>query len=159
MIPLVATPTELALARSEALAVVAAVAEENGARLEIPVGTMIELPRAALVAGEIASVADFFSFGTNDLAQTTWGLSRNDAEGELLRRLPAAEHLRHLAVRDHRPSRCRRADQDRSHPRPRVVQPSLEAGICGEHGGNPRSIHFFDEAGLDYVPSPRTASP
>jgi len=111
---------------------------------------MIELPRAALTAGAIAAVADFFSFGTNDLTQTTWGFSRDDVEGAFF---PAYLKAR---VFDASPfetldqagvGRLIRIAVDEG----RRVNPLLPVGVCGEHGGDPDSIHFFDEVGLDYV--------
>ncbi|MGC9543523.1 pyruvate, phosphate dikinase [Streptomyces sp. UG1] len=150
MIPLVGTVEELRLARAEAERVLAEVAAETGTRLDCPIGTMIELPRAALTAGRIAEAADFFSFGTNDLTQTTWGLSRDDAEASFFPLYlekgvfavspfesidqEGVGHLVELAVRAGR-----------------AVNPRLETGVCGEHGGDPDSIHFFHHAGLDYV--------
>jgi pyruvate,orthophosphate dikinase len=124
------------------------VAEEGG--LAYRVGTMIELPRAALRAGELAENAEFFSFGTNDLTQTTLGFSRDDAQGRFL-----AHYLEHGILRrdpfatidvDGVGELVRIAVQ-----RGRAVRPALEIGICGEHGGDPASIAFCEEAGLDYV--------
>ena len=99
MVPLVAEARELATVRAEAEEVLASVPDAP----PIPIGTMIETPRAALTAGEIAASADFFSFGTNDLTQMTWGFSRDDVEGSFLAALPAHGHLRRLAIRDDRP--------------------------------------------------------
>jgi pyruvate, orthophosphate dikinase len=150
MIPLVAYEAELRQLREH----VVNVAEEarHGAASEIPysVGTMIELPRACLIAGHIAHHADFFSFGTNDLTQTTIGLSRDDVEGSFM---PA-----YLAGRiiDRSPfetidgpgvGELVRIGAERG----RETNPSLKCGICGEHGGDPASIRFFDSIGLDYV--------
>jgi pyruvate, orthophosphate dikinase len=114
------------------------------------VGTMIELPRAALTANQIAEAAEFFSFGTNDLTQTTWGFSRDDVEAaffsaylekgifgvspfESIDREGVGELIRIAAERG------------------RAERPGLKLGICGEHGGDPDSVHFFEEVGLDYV--------
>ena len=112
---------------------------------------MIELPRACLVAGEIARDAEFFSFGTNDLTQTALGFSRDDIEGRIVPLYLDAADRRALAVRDDRRGR-RRASSceiavERGRPRGRGSRP----GVCGEHGGDPASIRFFHRAGLDYV--------
>jgi pyruvate,orthophosphate dikinase len=150
MIPLVATVTEFEITRRELAAVVAEVADESGEELTIRIGTMIELPRAALTAGSIGASADFFSFGTNDLTQTTWGLSRDDVEGAFF---PAYFKAR---VFDASPfetldrtgvGRLIRIAVDEG----TRANPLLTIGVCGEHGGDPDSIHFFDEVGLDYV--------
>ncbi|MCQ4205693.1 pyruvate, phosphate dikinase [Streptomyces longispororuber] len=150
MIPLIATYEELRATRELAERTLAEVAAETGRPLRLPIGTMIELPRAALTAGELAQAADFFSFGTNDLTQTTWGLSRDDAEASFLPQYldqglmtvspfesldeEGVGRLVTLAVREGRAARSR-----------------LQTGVCGEHGGDPRSVHFFHRAGLDYV--------
>ena len=124
------------------------IAEEGG--IDYRVGTMIELPRAALRAGELAEQAEFFSFGTNDLTQTTLGVSRDDAQGRFL-----AFYLRHgLLERD--PFQTLDVDGvgELVHlavERARAVRPSIEIGICGEHGGDPASIAFCESIGLDYV--------
>ncbi len=102
---LVGSVMELHLVRDEAERILAMVAAENGVTLSVPIGTMIELPRAALTAHRIADAADFFSFGTNDLTQTTWGFSRDDVESTVFAALPGKGCLHHLAVRD---DRCRR---------------------------------------------------
>ncbi len=150
MVPLVATVTEFEITRRELAAVIAQVAKESGADLAIRIGTMIELPRAALTAGSIGASADFFSFGTNDLTQTTWGLSRDDVEGAFF---PAYFKAR---VFDASPfetidragvGRLIRIAVDEG----TRANPLLTVGVCGEHGGDPDSIHFFDEVGLDYV--------
>ena len=150
MIPLVGSIQELELVIDEAAGVLKEVADANGCTLKFPIGTMIELPRAALTAGQIAEAAEFFSFGTNDLTQTTWGFSRDDVEAaffsaylekgvfgvspfESLDREGVGELVR-LAVQ-----------------KGRATRPDLHCGVCGEHGGDPDSIHFFDEVGLDYV--------
>ncbi|WP_371600785.1 pyruvate, phosphate dikinase [Streptomyces sp. NBC_00564] len=150
MIPLVGTVEELRLARAEAERVLADVAAESGQVVDCPIGTMIELPRAALTAGRIAEVADFFSFGTNDLTQTTWGLSRDDAEASFF---PLYLKKGIFAV-----SPFETLDQEGvgrlvelAVEAGRAVKPQLETGVCGEHGGDPESIHFFHRAGLDYV--------
>ena len=111
---------------------------------------MIELPRACFIADRIARVADFFSFGTNDLTQTALGLSRDDVEAGFLVALPRAADHRPLAVRDDRPAGRRAARAARRLGRPGGAR-DLKLGICGEHGGDPDSIAFFHLAGLDYV--------
>jgi pyruvate,orthophosphate dikinase len=150
MIPLVGTVEELRLARTETERVLADVAADTGTELDCPIGTMIELPRAALTAGRIAESADFFSFGTNDLTQTTWGLSRDDAEASFF---PLYLDKGVFAV-----SPFDSIDQEGvgrlvelAVEAGRAVNPRLETGVCGEHGGDPDSIHFFHRAGLDYV--------
>ena len=126
------------------------VEDAGGSKLDLEIGTMIELPRACFTAGEIADHAEFFSFGTNDLTQTALGFSRDDIEARvvplymdegILERSPFGSidepgvgALVRLAIE-----------------RGRAARPGLEVGICGEHGGDPRSIQFFDRAGLDYV--------
>ena len=112
---------------------------------------MIELPRAAVTADEIAKSAEFFSFGTNDLTQTTWGFSRDDVEASFFCRYLEAGHLRGLPVRDARRRGRRSAGPARRASRAAQANPDLHVGVCGEHGGDPASIHFFDEVGLDYV--------
>ncbi|MBK3647096.1 MULTISPECIES: pyruvate, phosphate dikinase [Streptomyces] len=150
MIPLVGTVEELRLARDEAETVLGEVETETGLTLDCPIGTMIELPRAALTAGRIAEVADFFSFGTNDLTQTTWGLSRDDAEASFF---PLYIDKGVFSV-----SPFETIDQEgvgrlveMAVEAGRAVNSRLETGVCGEHGGDPDSIHFFHRAGLDYV--------
>ncbi|WP_405577105.1 pyruvate, phosphate dikinase [Streptomyces sp. NBC_01092] len=150
MIPLVGTVEELRLARAETERVLAEVAAETGTTLDCPIGTMIELPRAALTAGRIAEAADFFSFGTNDLTQTTWGLSRDDAEASFF---PLYLEKGVFAV-----SPFDSIDEEGvgrlvelAVEAGRAVNPRLETGVCGEHGGDPDSIHFFHSVGLDYV--------
>jgi pyruvate,orthophosphate dikinase len=141
---------ELELIEEEARRVIKEVADAHGCTLPFPVGTMIELPRAALTAGQIAEAAEFFSFGTNDLTQTTWGFSRDDVEAsffasyldkgvfgvspfESLDREGVGRLVR-IAVQEGRATR-----------------PDLHLGVCGEHGGDPDSVHFFHDVGLDYV--------
>ncbi|HET8562160.1 MAG TPA: pyruvate, phosphate dikinase [Marmoricola sp.] len=149
MIPLVATVAELDLVKQDILAVAEEVARERAA-VDFRVGTMIELPRAAVTADQIARTAEFFSFGTNDLTQMTWGFSRDDVEaaffGRYLERgiFPVSpfESLDTEGVG----ALVRTAVE-----KGRAARPDLHLGVCGEHGGDPDSIHFFDEAGLDYV--------
>jgi pyruvate, orthophosphate dikinase len=150
MIPLVASVRELDLIRDKIAEVARQVHEENGVEIDVRVGTMIELPRAALTADQIAGSAEFFSFGTNDLTQMTWGFSRDDVEasffGTYLEQgvFPVSpfESLDIEGVG----ALVRTAVE-----RGRSTRPDLHLGICGEHGGDPASIHFFDEVGLDYV--------
>ncbi|HET9172692.1 MAG TPA: pyruvate, phosphate dikinase [Actinospica sp.] len=146
MIPLVADARELELAREEAVGVL----RQVDPTLAVEVGVMIELPRAALTADKIAAHAEFFSFGTNDLTQTTWGMSRDDAEG--------AFFPEYLARRVFTVSPFESVDPDgvgaliRTAVRlGRAARPHLEIGVCGEHGGDPASIRLFHEFGLDYV--------
>jgi len=149
MVPLVAVPEELAYVRAYIEETAASLFDEHRARVDYKIGTMIELPRAALAAGEIAAHADFFSFGTNDLTQTTFGLSRDDAA----RFLPLYES-KHIVA--HNPFAS--LDEEGvgeliriAIERGRATKPGLTMGICGEHGGDPRSIAFCHRAGLDYV--------
>ncbi|WP_406264183.1 pyruvate, phosphate dikinase [Streptomyces sp. NBC_00191] len=150
MVPLVGTAEELRIVRAAAERVLAEVSEASGIAVRCPVGTMIELPRAALTAGRIAEAADFFSFGTNDLTQTAWGLSRDDVEASFF---PAYLDQGIFATspfetldRDGVGRLIRIAVQEG-----RAAHPGLKIGVCGEHGGDPDSIHFFHDAGLDYV--------
>jgi pyruvate,orthophosphate dikinase len=150
MIPLVATVRELDIVRAQIAEVAAAVEAEQGIEIPHLVGTMIELPRAAMTAGKIAGSADFFSFGTNDLTQMTWGFSRDDVEASFFSTyleqgiFPVSpfESLDTEGVG----GLVRHAVQQG-----RAARPDLHLGVCGEHGGDPASIHFFDEVGLDYV--------
>jgi pyruvate,orthophosphate dikinase len=128
----------------------AAVLAETGTRVAFKFGTMIEIPRAALTAGELAGVCAFFSFGTNDLTQTTYGISRDDAEARFL--LYYVEH----AVLPANPFQTLDVDGvgqliRMAVDRGRAARPELEVGICGEHGGDPASIAFCHQVGLNYV--------
>jgi len=150
MIPLVGIATELEVLRAECIEVAEEVLAKAGTKVAYLVGTMIEVPRSALTAGEVAAHADFFSFGTNDLTQMTYAFSRDDAEGKFLapyldRKILAVNpfetldrsgvgRLVELAAREGR-----------------EANPKLKVGVCGEHGGDPESVHFFVEVGLDYV--------
>jgi len=150
MIPLTATVQEMEISREHAEQVLKQVEEETGTHVDTLIGTMIEVPRAALNAGPIAASAEFFSFGTNDLTQMTWGFSRDDVEGAFFSRYielgifgvspfetidrDGVGRLVDIAVREGRAAR-----------------PDLHLGVCGEHGGDPESVHFFHEVGLDYV--------
>jgi len=150
MIPLVGDPKELEITRRLVAKVHGEVQREQGVEIPFKVGTMIEIPRAALLAYDIAEHADFFSFGTNDLTQTTFGFSRDDAEGKFLGRyleekvLPANP----FAVLDEAG-----VGQlvEIGVTRGRQRKPDLKVGICGEHGGEPNSIAFCHRAGLNYV--------
>ncbi|MER5796577.1 pyruvate, phosphate dikinase [Streptomyces sp. NPDC001980] len=150
MVPLVGAVEELRIERAEVERVLAEVSEETGVPVHCPVGTMIELPRAALTAGRIAEEAEFFSFGTNDLTQTTWGFSRDDVE--------AAFFSAYLDKGIFATSPFETLDRDGvgrlvriGVDEGRAARPDLKIGVCGEHGGDPESVHFFHEAGLDYV--------
>ncbi|MCL6646294.1 MAG: pyruvate, phosphate dikinase, partial [Dehalococcoidia bacterium] len=150
MIPLVGHVNELNRVRSQLEETARAVMAEQGLEVDYKFGTMIEVPRAALTADEIAESAEFFSFGTNDLTQLTFAFSRDDAEGKFLVRYleekilpdnpfqtldtPGVGKLIRLAVEAGRRTR-----------------PDIELGVCGEHGGDPASIRFFNEVGLNYV--------
>jgi pyruvate,orthophosphate dikinase len=150
MIPLVGAVQELEIIREEAEGIVAAVAEATGQQVHTLIGTMIEVPRAALTAGQIAEAAEFFSFGTNDLTQMGWGFSRDDVEAAFFSQyldkgifgvspfesldVDGVGRLVRIAVEEGR-----------------AVKPDLKIGVCGEHGGDPDSVHFFHEVGLDYV--------
>jgi len=150
MIPLVATVQEMEISKERVEKIIAEVEAETGTRVEIPVGTMIETPRAATVAGEIARSAAFFSFGTNDLTQMTWGFSRDDVEGSFF--------SRYIDLGVFGVSPFETIDRDgvgrlvrQAAAEGRAARPDLHLGICGEHGGDPQSVWFFHEAGLDYV--------
>ncbi|MFJ6750451.1 pyruvate, phosphate dikinase [Streptomyces sp. NPDC091266] len=150
MIPLVGTVQELEIVREEAERVIAEVEKARGVSLKLTLGTMIELPRAALTAGQIAESADFFSFGTNDLTQTVWGFSRDDVE--------ASFFTAYLEKGIFGVSPFETIDKDgvgalvrNAAAAGRATRPDLKLGVCGEHGGDPESVHFFHEVGLDYV--------
>ncbi len=149
MIPLVSVLPELATLREVAEAVIAEVSVAEGVELEIPIGTMIELPRAAVTANEIATVADFFSFGTNDLTQTTFGFSRDDVEGEFVPQY-LDQHLlpyNPFATIDPGVAKLVEMGVALGHE----GNPDLVCGVCGEHGGDPDSIATFNRIGLNYV--------
>ena len=150
MIPLVGTVQELEIVRDEAEQVIAEVREHTGVELKLALGTMIELPRAALTAGQLAEAAEFFSFGTNDLTQTVWGFSRDDVE--------ASFFTAYLEKGIFGVSPFETIDRDGvgklvrdAVKAGRRTRPDLKLGVCGEHGGDPESVHFFHEVGLDYV--------
>jgi len=149
MVPLISTRAELEDQKRVIEETAAAVFDEQDATVDYRIGTMIEIPRAALLADDIAEVADFFSFGTNDLTQMTFGFSRDDV-GTFL---PAYVDN---GVLPHDPFQV--LDQEgvgqlvrMGTERGRSAQPNLKVGICGEHGGEPRSVAFFQNVGLDYV--------
>jgi pyruvate,orthophosphate dikinase len=150
MVPLVGSVRELDIVRAEAEALIEKLATEAGVTLTIPIGTMIELPRAALTAGRIAESADFFSFGTNDLTQTTWGFSRDDVEAEMFveymdKGIFAVSPFETIDA--HGVGRLVQIAVAEG----RATKPAIKLGVCGEHGGDPESIHFFHDSGLDYV--------
>jgi pyruvate, orthophosphate dikinase len=149
MIPLVATRKELEILKKLVDRVAAEVFAEQGLRLEYMVGTMIELPRAALMAGEIAEEARFFSFGTNDLTQTTLGVSRDDAGRFLAPYVEQGIYPRDpfVSLDIEGVGQLVRLAAERG----RATRPDIKLGICGEHGGDPASIRFCEEVGLDYV--------
>src|SRR5207302_623529 len=160
MIPLVGHVNELKEVRRQLEAVAKEITSEVGSAVEYKFGTMIELPRAALTAEQIAQVADFFSFGTNDLTQTTFGFSRDDAEGKFLLKYvdglsePGIEgKVKILPVNPFQTLDREGVGQlvRMAVEKGRKANPHLELGICGEHGGDPDSIEFFNEVGLDYV--------
>ena len=150
MVPLVAAVQEMEIARDRAATVLAEVAAATGTQVHTPIGTMIEVPRAALTAGDIARSAEFFSFGTNDLTQMGWGFSRDDVEGAFFSRymelgvfgVSPFETLDSVGI-----GRLVRIAVEEG----RATRPDLKIGVCGEHGGDPESVHFFHDAGLDYV--------
>jgi pyruvate,orthophosphate dikinase len=150
MVPLVGSVVELQLVRDEIDGIVKEVAAAEAVSMTLPVGTMVELPRAALTAFRIAEVAEFFSFGTNDLTQMTWGFSRDDVE--------AAFFAAYLDKGVFTVSPFESLDADgvgrlvrMAAEEGRATRPGLHLGTCGEHGGDPESIHFFHHVGLDYV--------
>ena len=150
MVPLVAAVQELEAIRDQAEATVAEVAAEHGIELRFPVGTMIELPRACMPARQIAEAAEFFSFGTNDLTQTTWGFSRDDVEAAFFpayldRGIFGVSPFESLDVEGVGRLVSIAAWEGKE------TRPDLKVGVCGEHGGDPESIHFFESILLDYV--------
>jgi len=149
MVPLIASKAELDLVKGRIDAMAQAVAKESGTQIDYQVGTMIELPRAALMAAEIAQTAEFFSFGTNDLTQTTFGISRDDAASFLgaytERGILAADPF--VSIDREGVGELMRIGVERG----RTTRDDLKVGICGEHGGDPASVAFCHEVGLDYV--------
>jgi pyruvate,orthophosphate dikinase len=153
MIPLTSHVNEMNKIQPLLVEVAKQVMEEKGIEIKYKFGTMIEIPRAALTAGEMAEVAEFFSFGTNDLTQMTFGLSRDDAERKFLLRYADADDLNILPVNP-----FQAIDQvgvgrlmEIAVTEGRATRPDLEVGICGEHGGEPSSIDFCHRIGLNYV--------
>ena len=149
MIPLAGTASELSYLRKELEDEAAKVFKEKKKKVKYLVGTMIEVPRAAITAGEIAAEAEFFSFGTNDLTQMTFGFSRDDA-GSFL-----GEYVS-KGILENDPFQSLDTDGvgalvKMSVDKGRKVRPGIKLGICGEHGGDPKSVHFCHEVGLDYV--------
>jgi pyruvate,orthophosphate dikinase len=150
MIPGVGTREEMRMTYDAAKAVADRVLAERGVEVKYHIGTMIELPRACIVAGELAEIAEFFSFGTNDLTQTTYGYSRDDAEGSFIPRYLEKKILGDdpFQVLDRvGVGGLMRIGVERG----RAARPGLKIGICGEHGGEPSSVAFCDELGLNYV--------
>jgi pyruvate, orthophosphate dikinase len=149
MVPLIATKAEFDLIKSRIDAMAEAVTKETGKKLTYQVGTMIELPRAALIAGEIAQTAEFFSFGTNDLTQTTYGISRDDAASFLgiytARGILPIDPF--ISIDQQGVGELVRIGVERG----RKARANLKVGICGEHGGDPDSVAFCHQVGLDYV--------
>ena len=149
MIPLVCVVTELEMLRAESMAVLAEVSSAQGCPLDIPIGTMIELPRAAITADEIATQADFFSFGTNDLTQTVFGFSRDDIEAKFLPRYLERKVLPRnpFETVDAGVAKMVLMGCDLG----RKTNPGIKLGVCGEHGGDPDSVKIFHGIGLNYV--------
>ena len=149
MVPLIATKMEFDLIKARIDATAQAVARETRAKFDYQVGTMIELPRACLMAGEIAETAEFFSFGTNDLTQTVFGISRDDAASFLgtyvAKGIFAIDPF--VSVDRDGVGALVKIGAERG----RKTRPGLKLGICGEHGGDPASVAFCHEIGLDYV--------
>lgn len=150
MIPLVALSKELEIQREIVEKTVAEELKAAGKELEVTVGTMIELPRAALVADQIAEYADFFSFGTNDLTQTGIGISRDDAENGFLTQYVTSKVLERNPFESIDVAGVGQL-VDIGVAKGRSVKPNLKTGVCGEHGGDPDSVEFFQSVGLDYV--------
>jgi pyruvate,orthophosphate dikinase len=149
MIPLVSVVAELQTLRAESEKIVAEVQAEEGCSFDIQIGTMIELPRAAITADEIAGVADFFSFGTNDLTQTTFGFSRDDVEAMFIPRYLERKILPRnpFETIDAGVAKLVKMGCDLG----RQANPKIKLGVCGEHGGDPESVKIFHGIGLSYV--------
>jgi pyruvate,orthophosphate dikinase len=149
MVPLVGLKAELDFVKARIDAVAKSVKEEQGAAVDYLVGTMIELPRAAIRAHVIAESAEFFSFGTNDLTQTTFGISRDDATSflESYRKAGIIEQDPFVSLDIDGVGELVRIAAEKG----RKTRPEIKLGICGEHGGDPASIRFCEEIGLDYV--------
>ncbi|MDO5729649.1 MAG: pyruvate, phosphate dikinase [Actinomycetaceae bacterium] len=150
MVPLVGSVRELGIIRAEAEKIIADETKDADVELDIQIGCMIELPRAAMTAEDLARESDFFSFGTNDLTQTVWGFSRDDVEGVFFPKY-IEESIFGVSpfetIDQHGVGRVVREGVSRS----RSTKPDIKLGVCGEHGGDPESIHFFHKTGLDYV--------
>jgi len=150
MIPLTVTRQELGLARSWVVEAIAVETKGLRKKPDVIIGTMIETPRAAITADEIAEEADFFSFGTNDLTQMTFGFSRDDVEGRMM-----SAYLEHGLLKRNPFETIDQAGVGElvrdAVERGRSTRADLKLGVCGEHGGDPESIDFFYRAGLDYV--------
>jgi pyruvate,orthophosphate dikinase len=149
MVPLIGTVRELAFTKTEMLDEIALVNKERGTQFSCPIGTMIEIPRAAITSDQIAKEAEFFSFGTNDLTQMGFGFSRDDA-GSFL-----PEYVGKKLLED---DPFQSLDQEGigelvriSCEKGRATRPNIKLGVCGEHGGDPRSVKFFHGVGLNYV--------
>ncbi|RUX33338.1 pyruvate, phosphate dikinase, partial [Mesorhizobium sp. M4A.F.Ca.ET.050.02.1.1] len=149
MVPLVGLVKELDYVKARIDAVAASVMQESGIKIDYLTGTMIELPRAAIRAHVIAEAAEFFSFGTNDLTQTTFGISRDDAASflETYRQKGIIEQDPFVSLDIEGVGELVRIAAEKG----RVTRPEIKLGICGEHGGDPSSIRFCEEVGLDYV--------
>jgi pyruvate,orthophosphate dikinase len=150
MVPLVGAVQELEAIRTDAEEILAEVKQVSGIDVPALIGTMIEVPRAALTAGQIAEAAEFFSFGTNDLTQMGWGFSRDDVEAAffsayLEKGIFGVSPFESIDVEG--VGRLVRIAAEEG----RAARPDLKLGVCGEHGGDPDSVHFFHQAGLDYV--------
>jgi pyruvate,orthophosphate dikinase len=150
MVPLVGAVQEFETVKQDIIQVAREVRSATGVHIEFLVGTMIELPRAALTADKIADAAEFFSFGTNDLTQTTWGFSRDDVEAAffadyLEKGIFGVSPFESIDVEGVGELVRIGAEKGRSH------RPGLKLGVCGEHGGDPDSVHFFERVRLDYV--------
>ncbi len=150
MVPLVGSVRELAIVRERGEVIIADVAAAEGVDLDIPIGAMIELPRAAVTAFRIAEASDFFSFGTNDLTQTVWGFSRDDVEGSFFSQY-MEQGIFHTSPFESLDIDGVGALVRMGVEGARGTKPEIHLGVCGEHGGDPESIHFFDAVGLDYV--------
>ena len=150
MIPLTASVQEMEISKEATATVLAEVEAETGVHVHTLIGTMIEVPRAAMIAGEIAKSAEFFSFGTNDLTQMGWGFSRDDVEGAFFSRYIELGVFGVSPFETIDPDGVGRMVRIASEEG-RATRPELELGVCGEHGGDPDSVHFFHKVGLNYV--------
>ncbi len=150
MIPLVGHPNELRFVHQQLDAIAEQIQHEAGVRVRTMFGTMIEIPRACLVADQIAEIAEFFSFGTNDLTQTVFGFSRDDAQAKFLH-----VYLQKGILKDDPFQVLDREGVGKmmqlGTASGKKARPELEVGICGEHGGDPSSVEFCHQIGLDYV--------